>query len=312
MEQHFLWVEKYRPKTVDECILPEALKNTFNEFASQDKIPNLLLAGGPGIGKTTIAKALCNMTGADYIVVNGSEESGIDVLRTKIKQFASTVSFTNSRKMVLLDEADYLNPQSTQPAMRGFIEEFAGNCGFIFTCNYKNRIIEPIHSRCSVVDFKIDNGEKAKLASQFMTRVNNILDKEGISYDKKVVAELIMKHFPDFRRVLNELQRYSTSGTIDTGVLSQIADINLKELMVALKVKNFKDMRAWVALNVDNDPQRIYRKIYDTLYDYLKPTAIPQTVITLADYQYKSAFAADQELNLVACLTELMVEGEFK
>jgi len=312
MNEQFLWVEKYRPHTIDECILPKFLKDTFNDFASQDKIPNLLLSGGPGIGKTTVAKALCDMTEADYIVVNGSEESGIDVLRTKIKQFASTVSFTDSRKMVILDEADYLNPQSTQPAMRGFIEEFAGNCGFIFTCNYKNRIIEPIHSRCSVVDFKIDNGEKAKLASQFMTRVNNILDKEGISYDKKVVAELIMKHFPDFRRVLNELQRYSTSGTIDTGVLSQIADINLKELMVALKVKNFKDMRAWVALNVDNDPQRIYRKIYDTLYDYLKPTAIPQTVITLADYQYKSAFAADQELNLVACLTELMVEGEFK
>jgi len=312
MNEQFLWVERYRPHTIDECILPKFLKDTFNDFAAQDKIPNLLLSGGPGVGKTTVAKALCDMTEADYIVVNGSEESGIDVLRTKIKQFASTVSFTDSRKMVILDEADYLNPQSTQPAMRGFIEEFAGNCGFIFTCNYKNRIIEPIHSRCSVVDFKIVNGDKAKLASQFMTRVNHILDKEGISYDKKVVAELIMKHFPDFRRVLNELQRYSTSGTIDTGVLSQIADINLKELMVALKAKHFKDMRAWVALNVDNDPQRIYRKIYDTLYDYLKPTAIPQTVITLADYQYKSAFAADQELNLVACLTELMVEGEFK
>ena len=312
MEQHFLWVEKYRPKTVDECILPQALKNTFNDFAEHDKIPNLLLSGGPGVGKTTVAKALCEMTSADYIVVNGSEESGIDVLRTKIKQFASTVSFTDSRKIVLLDEADYLNPQSTQPAMRGFIEEFAGNCGFIFTCNFKNRIIEPIHSRCSVVDFKIVNGDRAKLASQFMVRVNDILAKEGISYDKKVVAELIMKHFPDFRRVLNELQRYSVSGTIDTGVLSQIADINLKELMVALKSKNFKDMRAWVALNVDNDPQKIYRKIYDTLYQYMKSVAIPQTVITLADYQYKSAFVADQEINLVACLTELMVEGEFK
>ncbi len=312
MNEQFLWVERYRPHTIDECILPTFLKNTFNEIATQDKIPNLLLSGGPGVGKTTVAKALCDMTEADYIVVNGSEESGIDVLRTKIKQFASTVSFTDSRKMVILDEADYLNPQSTQPAMRGFIEEFAGNCGFIFTCNYKNRIIEPIHSRCSVVDFKIVNSDKAQLASQFMTRVNAILDKEEISYDKKVVAELIMKHFPDFRRVLNELQRYSTSGTIDTGVLSQIADINLKELMSALKNKNFKDMRAWVALNVDNDPQKIYRKIYDTLYDYLKPTAIPQTVITLADYQYKSAFAADQELNLVACLTELMVEDEWK
>ena len=265
MKEHFLWVEKYRPHTIDECILPKSLRDTFNEFATQDKIPNLLLSGGPGVGKTTVAKALCDMTEADYIVVNGSEESGIDVLRTKIKQFASTVSFTESRKMVILDEADYLNPQSTQPAMRGFIEEFSGNCGFIFTCNYKNRIIEPIHSRCSVVDFKIVNGDKTKLASQFMSRVNAILDKEGISYDKKVVAELIMKHFPDFRRVLNELQRYSTSGTIDTGVLSQIADINLKELMVALKAKHFKDMRAWVALNVDNDPQKIYRKILQTI-----------------------------------------------
>jgi len=312
MEQHFLWVEKYRPKTIDDCILTKALRSTFNEFAKQDKIPNLLLSGGPGVGKTTVAKALCEMTGADYIVVNGSEESGIDVLRTKIKQFASTVSFTESRKIVILDEADYLNPQSTQPAMRGFIEEFAGNCGFIFTCNYKNRIIEPIHSRCSVIDFRIANGDRAKLASRFMARVIDVLDKEGITYDKNVVAELITKHFPDFRRVLNELQRYSVSGAIDTGILAQIADINLGELMDSLKEKNFKEMRKWVALNIDNDPQKIYRKIYDTLYDYLKPVAIPQTVITLADYQYKSAFVADQELNLVACLTELMVEGEFK
>ena len=311
-EDQFLWVEKYRPKTVDECILPNNLKNTFNQFAENDALPNMILSGGPGVGKTTVAKALCEMTGVDYLIINGSEESGIDVLRTKIKQFASTVSFTSSRKMVILDEADYLNPQSTQPAMRGFIEEFAGNCGFIFTCNFKNRIIEPIHSRCSVFDFKITNGDKAKLASRFMKRAMDILEKENIEYDKKVVAELITKHFPDYRRVLNELQRYSVSGTIDTGVLVQIADINLGELMAALKDKNFKEMRSWVALNVDNDPQKIYRKIYDTLYDYLKPTAIPQTVITLADYQYKSAFAADQELNLVACLTELMVEGEWK
>lgn len=311
-KDQFLWVEKYRPKTVDECILPNSLKNTFNQFAENDALPNMILSGGPGVGKTTVAKALCEMTGVDYIVINGSEESGIDVLRTKIKQFASTVSFTSSRKMVILDEADYLNPQSTQPAMRGFIEEFAGNCGFIFTCNFKNRIIEPIHSRCSVFDFKITNGDKAKLASRFMKRAIDILEEENVEYDKKVVAELITKHFPDYRRVLNELQRYSVSGTIDTGVLVQIADINLGELMAALKEKNFKEMRSWVALNVDNDPQKIYRKIYDTLYDHLKPTAIPQTVITLADYQYKAAFAADQELNLVACLTELMVEGEFK
>jgi DNA polymerase III delta prime subunit len=308
----FLWVEKFRPKTIDDCILPANLKNTFNQFAKSESLPNMILSGGPGVGKTTVAKALCEMSGVDYIVINGSEESGIDVLRTKIKQFASTVSFTSSRKMVILDEADYLNPQSTQPAMRGFIEEFAGNCGFIFTCNFKNRIIEPIHSRCSVFDFKITNGDKAKLASRFMKRAMDILEEENVKYDKKVVAELITKHFPDYRRVLNELQRYSVSGTIDTGVLVQIADINLGELMAALKDKNFKEMRSWVALNVDNDPQKIYRKIYDTLYDYLKASAIPQTVITLADYQYKSAFAADQELNLVACLTELMVEGEWK
>jgi len=308
----FLWVEKFRPKTIDECILPANLKNTFNQFAKSESLPNMILSGGPGVGKTTVARALCEMSGVDYIVINGSEESGIDVLRTKIKQFASTVSFTSSRKMVILDEADYLNPQSTQPAMRGFIEEFAGNCGFIFTCNFKNRIIEPIHSRCSVFDFKITNGDKAKLASRFMKRAIDILEEENVKYDKKVVAELITKHFPDYRRVLNELQRYSVGGTIDTGVLVQIADINLGELMAALKDKNFKEMRSWVALNVDNDPQKIYRKIYDTLYDYLKPTAIPQPVITLADYQYKSAFAADQELNLVACLTELMVEGEWK
>jgi DNA polymerase III delta prime subunit len=308
----FLWVEKFRPKTIDDCILPANLKNTFNQFAKSESLPNMILSGGPGVGKTTVARALCEMSGVDYIVINGSEESGIDVLRTKIKQFASTVSFTSSRKMVILDEADYLNPQSTQPAMRGFIEEFSGNCGFIFTCNFKNRIIEPIHSRCSVFDFKITNGDKAKLASRFMKRAMDILEEENVKYDKKVVAELITKHFPDYRRVLNELQRYSVSGTIDTGVLVQIADINLGELMAALKDKNFKEMRSWVALNVDNDPQKIYRKIYDTLYDYLKPTAIPQTVITLADYQYKSAFAADQELNLVACLTELMVEGEWK
>ena len=312
MEDQFLWVEKYRPKTIDECILPKALKKTFNDFASQNKIPNLLLSGGPGVGKTTIAKALCEMTGVDYMIINGSEESGIDVLRTKIKQFASAVSFTSSRKVVILDEADYLNPQSTQPALRGFIEEFAGNCGFIFTCNFKNRIIEPIHSRCSVIDFKVANGDRAKLAAQFMGRASQILDEENIKYDKKVVAELITKHFPDFRRMLNELQRYSSSGVIDAGILVQLTDVNLKELMVALKNKHFKDMRAWVVENIDNDPQKIYRKIYDTMYTHMKPTAIPQAVITLADYQYKSAFVADQEINMVACLTQLMAECEWK
>ena len=307
----FLFVEKYRPTTIDNCILPYTLKNTFQEFVNLQKIPNLLLSGGPGIGKTTVARALCEQVNADYIMINGSEESGIDVLRTKIKDFASTVSFTGNRKIVIIDEADYLNPQSTQPAMRGFIEQFSGNCGFILTCNFKNRIIAPIHSRCSVIDFKIANGDKQKMAAMFMRRVVEILDNENITYDKKVVAELITKHFPDFRRVLNELQRYSAGGTIDTGILSQLSDVSMKELISSLKDKNFKNMRKWVALNIDNDPQKIYRKLYDSMYDYLKPNAVPQTVITLADYQYKSAFVGDQELNLVACLTELMVECEF-
>ncbi len=311
IRDEFLFVEKYRPTAIDDCILPQSIKDTFQEFVDQQSIPNLLLSGGPGVGKTTVARALCDQINADYIMINGSDESGIDVLRTKIKDFASTVSFSGGRKIVIIDEADYLNPQSTQPAMRGFIEQFSGNCGFIFTCNFKNRIIAPIHSRCSVIDFKIVNGDKQKMAAMFMRRIIEILDHENITYDKKVVAELITRYFPDFRRVLNELQRYSSSGTIDTGILTQISDVNMKDLMGALKEKNFKEMRKWVALNIDNDPQKIYRKIYDSMYDYLAPSSIPQTVITLADYQYKSAFVADQEVNLVACLTELMVEGEF-
>ena len=312
IRDEFLFVEKYRPTTIDDCILPQTIKDTFQEFVDQQSIPNLLLSGGPGVGKTTVARALCDQINADYIMINGSDESGIDVLRTKIKDFASTVSFSGGRKIVIIDEADYLNPQSTQPAMRGFIEQFSGNCGFIFTCNFKNRIIAPIHSRCSVIDFKIVNGDKQKMAAMFMRRIIEILDHENITHDKKVVAELITRYFPDFRRVLNELQRYSSSGRIDTGILTQISDVNMKDLMSALKEKNFKEMRKWVALNIDNDPQKIYRKIYDSMYDYLAPSSIPQTVITLADYQYKSAFVADQEVNLVACLTELMVEGEFK
>ena len=306
----FLFTEKYRPKTIDECILTLELKTTFKEFIKHG-IPNLLLSGGAGIGKTTVARALCNEINADYMLINGSEESGIDILRTKIKQFASTVSFTGNRKIVILDEADYLNPQSTQPALRGFIEEFSGNCGFILTCNYKNRIIDPIHSRCAVIDFTISSKDKPKLASMFYKRVLQILDNENIDYDVPVILELVSKHFPDFRRTLNELQRYSSSGKIDSGILVQLEDVNLDEMINALKNKKFKDMRKWVALNIDNDPQKIYRKIYDKMYDYLKPQSIPQTVITLADYQYKSAFVADAELNLVACLTELMVDAEF-
>ena len=309
--EHLLWVEKYRPKTIEECILPDAIKSTFQEYVNRKEIPNLLLAGTAGVGKTTIAKALCNEVGCDYIVINGSDESGIDVLRNKIKNYASSVSLAGGRKVVIIDEADYLNPNSTQPALRGAIEEFSSNCSFIFTCNFKNRIIDPIHSRCSVVDFKI-NGSKAKMASAFFKRCEWILDQEGVAYDKEVVAAVITKHFPDNRRVLNELQRYSVSGTIDKGILSNIADIQLGALVISLKEKDFASTRKWVTNNLDNDPVKIYRKLYDTLYESLKPQSVPQLVLILAKYQYQAAFVADHEINMVACLTEIMVDCEFK
>ena len=311
MRETFLWVEKYRPKTIADCILPESIKNTFLEFVGQKEIPNLLLSGGSGVGKTTVARALCEELHCDYIIINGSEESGIDVLRNKIKTFASTVSLQGGSKVVILDEADYLNPQSTQPALRGFIEEFHRNCRFIFTCNYKNRIIEPLHSRCSVVEFKI-NGNKAQLAAQFMNRIDDILTQEDIGFEEAVVAELIMKHFPDWRRVLNELQRYSVSGTIDSGILVNIAEVNLKELMTHLKNKEFTKVRKWVVDNIDNDPVKVFRKVYEKLYEYMKPESIPSAVILLGEYQYKSAFVADQEINLLACLTEIMAQCQFK
>ena len=309
--EHLLWVEKYRPKTIEDCILPDAIKSTFQEYVNRKEIPNLLLSGSAGVGKTTIAKALCNEVGCDFIVINGSDESGIDVLRTKIKNYASSVSLSGGRKVVIIDEADYLNPNSTQPALRGAIEEFSSNCSFIFTCNYKNRIIDPIHSRCSVVDFKI-NGAKQKMAAQFFKRVEWILEKENITYSKDVVAAVITKHFPDNRRVLNELQRYSVSGTIDSGILSNIADIQLDTLIAALKGKDFGSTRKWVTANLDNDPVKIYRKLYDTLYEVLKPQSVPQLVLILAKYQYQAAFVADHEINMVACLTEIMVDCEFK
>ena len=309
--EHLLWVEKYRPKTIEDCILPDAIKSTFQEYVNRKEIPNLLLSGSAGVGKTTIAKALCNEVGCDYIVINGSDESGIDVLRTKIKNYASSVSLAGGRKVVIIDEADYLNPNSTQPALRGAIEEFSSNCSFIFTCNYKNRIIDPIHSRCSVVDFKI-NGSKAKMAAQFFKRVEWILEQENITYSKDVVAAVITKHFPDNRRVLNELQRYSVSGTIDSGILSNVADIQLDTLITALKSKDFGSTRKWVTANLDNDPVKIYRKLYDTLYEVLKPQSVPQLVLILAKYQYQAAFVADHEINMVACLTEIMVDCEFK
>ena len=308
---HLLWVEKYRPQKVEDCILPDAIKTTFQEYVNRKEIPNLLLSGTAGVGKTTIAKALCEEVGCDYLVINGSDESGIDVLRTKIKQYASSISLAGGRKVIIIDEADYLNPNSTQPAMRGAIEEFSSNCSFIFTCNFKNRIIDPIHSRCSVIDFKI-NGNKAKMAAQFFKRVEWILEQENIKYDKQVVAAVITKHFPDNRRILNELQRYSVSGIIDKGILSNVTDVQLDALVSGLKEKDFASVRKWTTNNLDNDPTKIYRKLYDTLYEQLKANAVPQLVLHLAKYQYQAAFVADHEINMVACLTEIMVDCEFK
>ena len=309
MEQ-FLWTEKYRPQTVEDCILPERLKLPFQEYVNQRNIPNLLLAGGAGVGKTTVAKALCNEVGCDYIVINGSDESGIDTFRTKIKNYASSMSLTGGRKVIIIDEADYLNPNSTQPALRNAIEEFASNCSFIFTCNYKNRIIEPLHSRCAVIEFSLKNGEKAKMASAFFKRIQSVLQSESVDYDDKVIAELIKKHFPDFRRIINELQRYSQFGKIDTGVLAQIGDISIAEIVKFIRDKDFGSIRKWVATN-DVDSNTLYRKLYDSMYDLMKPQSIPQAVLILADYQYKAAFVADQEINTVACLTEIMVNCEF-
>ena len=310
--ENFLWVEKYRPTRIDECILPDNLRNTFKEFVKSKSIPNIILSGTAGVGKTTVAKAMLEEIGATYMMINGSEESGIDVLRTKIKNFASTVSLEGGRKYIILDEADYLNPQSTQPALRGFMEEFHKNCGFILTCNYKNRLIEPLHSRCSNIDFTINNGDKVKLAEEFFQRILKILVLEDIKNEPKAVAELINKHFPDWRRVLNELQRYSATGQIDAGILINISEKNIGELMASLKGKEFTNVRKWIVGNLDNDPIRIYRRVYDALYDYLSPSTIPHAVVILGDYQYKAAFVADQEINLLACLTELMGVVKFK
>ena len=306
-----LWVEKYRPQKIEDCILPSELKQTFQQFVDNGECPNLLLSGSAGCGKTTVAKAMLEQLGCTYMMINGSEESGIDVLRTKIRDYASSASFDGGRKVVILDEADYLNPQSTQPALRSFIEEFEKLCSFILTCNYVNRIIEPLHSRCQIIEFRINKEEKLSVGSNFGKRLYSILDQEQVDYDKKVVAEVLMKHFPDYRRVLNELQKYSRYGSIDSGILSQVSEVNLSELMKFMKEKQFNEVRKWVVNNLDNDPQTIYRKIYDVASTYVKPQSIPQLVLILADYQHKSAFAADQELNLVACLVEAMVECEF-
>ena len=307
-----LWVEKYRPKLVDQCVLPDNTQKVFSEIVEKGEIPNLLLTGSPGIGKTTIAKALCNQLECDWLMINGSDEGRmIDTLRTTITNFASTVSLSGGKKVLIIDEADYMNPESVQPAMRGSIEQFAQNCRFIFTCNFKNRIIPALHSRCSVVDFKIKKDDKPLLAQKFLSIATGILEKESVKYKPDVIAQLIMKHFPDFRRVLNELQKHAVGGTIDENILTQASEENLKELFIALKKKDFNTMRKWVAENIDNDHVRLYRQIYDSLYSKFAKPSIPQAVLTIAEYSYKAAFVADQEVNMVACLTELMMECEF-
>jgi DNA polymerase III delta prime subunit len=310
----FLFVEKYRPQTIDDCILPDDTKKTFNDFVSKGEIPNLLLAGPPGIGKTTIAKALCNELGADYYVINGSDEGRfLDTVRNQAKNFASTVSLTadSKHKVIIIDEADNTG-NDVQLLLRANIETFYNNCRFIFTCNYKNKIIEPLHSRCAVVDFSVKGKEKAQLASSFYKRLQTILDNEKIAYDQKVLVELVSKHFPDFRRVLNECQRYSVSGKIDAGILATFSDVAVNELVKNLKEKNFPEVRKWVVSNMDNDTTVLMRRIYDACYTSLENNSVPAAVLVLAKYQYQAAFVADQEINMLACLTELMVECNFK
>ena len=310
MSNNFLWVEKYRPRTISETILPDSLKQVFQKIVESGELPNMLFTGSAGLGKTTVAKALCNELGNDFIIINGSEEGNIDTLRTKIKQFASTVSLQGGYKVVILDEADYLNPQSTQPALRGFIEEFADNCRFILTCNFKNRIIQPLHSRCGVYEFNTSKKDMAQLAANFMERVTAILEAEQVEYDKRTVADLIMKFAPDWRRVLNELQRYSVLGSV-AGSVSSTSGGSFAELYAHLKSKDFKKMRGWVVNNIDTDAAAIFRGLYDSMYHKVAPQSIPQLVLILADYQYKNAFVADHELNVVACLTEVMANVQF-
>jgi DNA polymerase III delta prime subunit len=312
MREEFLWVEKYRPHKIEDCILPEELKATFQEFVNSGSIPNLILSGTAGVGKTTVARAMLDQISADYIILNGSLNVNKDSLRTDIRNFAATVSFTGGRKYVILDEADYLDANNVQPQLRNFMEEFSSNCGFIFTCNFVNRIIDPLHSRCSVVEFKIGAKEKADLAKQFMLRTGDILTAEGIEYDKKVIAEVIMKHFPDWRRVLNELQRYSVRGTIDAGILASVDNVEIKELVKHLKAREFDAMRKWVGQNASMDVNVLFRKLYDAASAIMKPESIPALVMALADYQYKAAFVVDQEINMAACMTQIMMDCEFK
>ena len=308
--KEFLFVEKYRPQTIAECILPADLKETFQKIVDKGEIPNMMFTGSAGVGKTTVARALCNELDIDYMLINGSEDGNIDTLRGKIKQFASTVSLMGGQKVVILDEADYLNPQSTQPALRGFIEEFSSNCRFILTCNFKNRIIDPLHSRCSIYEFNL--GNKAVMAQAFMSRLQFILDSEKIIYDDAVIAELIMKYIPDWRRVINECQRYGMSGHIDTGVLVTLSEASVQGLMEDLKTKNFKGMRKWVTDNMDVESAKLFRMVYDNMIMYVAPNSIPQLVLILADYSYKDSFVADHEINVVACMTEIMSQIKFK
>lgn len=311
--EDFLWALKWRPRKVADCVLPSDLYEPFSEFVEQNKVPNLLLSGTSGVGKTTLALCLCEETNTDYLMINGSDEGrNIDTVRTTLTQFCSAVSMTGNRKCLIIDEADYANADSVLPALRGFMERFGNNVSFIFTCNYANRIIEPIHSRCAVFDFAIPKNEKPKIAEKYLLLSEKILNSEGVEFDRKVLVELIMKYFPDFRRVLNELQRYAVSGKIDVGILSSIEEINIDQLVDSLRGKRFSEMRKWVNQNIDQDTVKLFRKLYDNLNGYLKPQSIPQTVLIIADYQYKSAFVADQEINLVACLTEIMVQCEFK
>lgn len=312
MRDEALWVERYRPKTIADTILPIPLKNTFQKIVNKNTMPNMMLSGPPGIGKTTVAKALCAELDIDYIVVNGSMNGNIDTLRNEILNFVSTVSFTGNRKCVILDEADYLNANSTQPALRNFMEEYSGNASFILTCNFKNRIITPLHSRCPPIDFVIGKQDKPKMAAQFMRRALEILDAEKVEYDKAAVAMVVQKYFPDWRRALNELQRYSTSGRIDAGVLSDMRDTSVKDLIPLLREKKFTDIRKWVAENSDQDQNAIFRGLYDRATDALKPNSVPLLVLTIAKYSYQGAFAADPEINMMACFTEIMLECEFQ
>lgn len=309
---HYLWVEKYRPQVLSDCILPKALKTTFSEILEKGECQNLLLSGGAGCGKTTVAKVICNTIDADWMLINCSEDSGIDTLRMKIRSYATSISLTGRPKVIILDEFDYANPTSLQPALRSAMEEFSKNCRFIITCNFKNRVIEPIHSRCTCIDFNFNAKEKLEMCSGFFARVRDILDAEKVKYDEQALAKFICRYIPDFRRTLNELQRYSLSGEVDVGILSAVGDPRIKELMGYLRDKDFGAMRKWVAENSDNDQTLVFRKIYDALAEYLAPKSIPQAVLILGDYQYKAAFVADPEINMVAFMTELMMNCEFK